>query len=107
MSETYYPDRWVLLEIFSEKSNYKKVLTSWYGGYLDSDHWKLSSSVEKIIEKDASYEFITESGSKYSCSKNHYGLTSLSKSIFDTLSFKAKDNNISIKLFDKSDLCLI
>ena len=39
----YTPDRWVIVEINSpEHGKIRKVLGSWYGGYLGSDSWRMN-----------------------------------------------------------------
>jgi hypothetical protein len=82
----YHPDKWVLVEINSiEHGKITKVLASWFGGYLGSDSWKLSSGVDKITETDDGYEFHNTSGSIYACYKESYGMSSYTAMVYSTL----------------------
>lgn len=79
----YHPDRWVLVEIDSpEHGKITKVMASWYGGYLGSDSWKLSSGVTKITKTDVGYEFLNDSGSVYYCHKDIYGMSGYTNSVY-------------------------
>lgn len=91
---TYHPDKWVLVE-FDSPANGKitKVLASWYGGYLGSDSWKLSSGVNKITKTDAGYEFLNDSGSVYFCHKDAYGMSGYTGSVYNNFSTQIKDLN--------------
>ena len=44
---TYKPDKWVVLEVTTPDGTYKKILSSWYGGFADGDSWRLSSNIDK------------------------------------------------------------
>ena len=86
MSKSYNPDRWVVLDF---GDGLFKVLGGWYGGYLDSDHWRLNSgivSINKGIDDNGSewFEFVGHSGSTYKCYVDFEGLTSLTSSILDS-----------------------
>lgn len=98
-----FPDKWVVLEIRTGSITYRKVLASWFGGYLGSSEWKLSSIIVNFEETEFQYEFTTDTGSKYICSKNAYGVNSLAKGVLQNLQETAMKNNISIELvkFDK------
>ena len=72
----YSQDRWVVLEARENKEeSIRKVYAGWYGGYLGSDTWKLSSGIIKVNEDEKAYEFINVSGSIYRCYKHSYGMT--------------------------------
>lgn len=80
---TYHPDRWVLVEIDSPAhGKITKVMASWYGGYLGSDSWKMSSGVNKITQTPEGYEFINDSGSVYFCHKDAYGMSGYTGSVY-------------------------
>lgn len=75
MSE-YIPDRWVVLEFFSEVGGkIRKVFSGNYGGFAGSDSWKLNSGITKVEEFDNRYEFHGETGSVYICMKRSYGMS--------------------------------
>ena len=66
----YTPDCWTVLEFRSRYGIHRKVFAGWYGGYLGSDSWKLSSGITKVTEFPNHYEFLNNSGSLYVCHKN-------------------------------------
>lgn len=92
------PDKWVILEFTSEKyGNFRKILSSWFGGYLNGDSWKLSSSIVRITEKDTYYEIVTEN-SVYLCYKDLYGMSTYTYGVYNNLLDAAKNNNTVINL---------
>lgn len=90
---TYTPDCWVLVKIYSEDfpEGVPKVLAGWYGGYLGSDSWKLSSGVESVIDKGDFYEFLNSSGSVYLCHKEAQRMSGYMSTIFS--GWKAQERN--------------
>lgn len=79
----YYPDRFVIVKLTSPEYGFiYKVLASWYGGFAGSDSWKLSSGITKITKTEAGYEFLNYSGSTYFCSKETYGMSFYTSSIY-------------------------
>ena len=80
----YIPDRWVVVELRSKTETIQKVLSSWYGGYLGSDSWRLSSGITQIIEKEDHYQIHNESGSVYECYKEAYGMSAYTSGIYQT-----------------------
>lgn len=51
MSEQFLkPDSWVILKIKDDEqdSYFYKLFSCWYGGYLDSDSWRLNSGITSI-----------------------------------------------------------
>ena len=102
MSE-YFPDKWVLVELKTPKETLYKVLASWYGGYLGSDSWKLSSGLESIEKTELSYEFHNFSGSVYKCHKEAYGMSMYTTSVY--LSYeKMNTDEIQIRLLDEEEI---
>lgn len=79
----YTPDLWVIVEMVTEKNTIYKVLGSWYGGYLGSDSWRLSSGVTKVIEHNNHYEVHNHSGSIYTCYKGAEGISTYTTSIYE------------------------
>lgn len=67
----YTPDRWVIVKIQKNKDSeaYYRVFAGWYGGYTQGDSWKMSSGIEKSIDKGDYYEIHNASGSIYKCFK--------------------------------------
>lgn len=65
----YRPDSWIPVRIDSKKyGTFYKILASWYGGYANSDWWKLSSGVESVTIIDDVLVMPQLSGSLYICS---------------------------------------
>lgn len=98
------PDKWVIVEFTSEKhGTFKKILSSWFGGYLGGDSWNLSSPICKINEKDTYFEILTES-STYICYKNSYGMTSYTYRVYNNILDAAKTKNTTLTLIDEKSL---
>ena len=82
---TYTPDRWVVVRLDGAgEEPTEHVLAGWSGGYLDSDRWRRSSPIERVVFEEHVYVFYTASGAFYRCHKNSHGMTTLSASIFST-----------------------
>ena len=95
VSNTYTPDRWVVLKI----GTMYKVLAGWSGGYLDGDYWRLNSGITKVEQEGDYWLFHGNSGSIYKCHKGGDGFTSLSGQVYMQLvDSYGKD---SIKLMDE------
>lgn len=84
MSNSYHPDKWVVL-VFSQADGvtYRKVFASWYGGFAGSDSWKLSSVIEHVEDIGDTLEFHCCSGSTYYCNKKSYGMSAYSTSVYN------------------------
>jgi hypothetical protein len=97
---TYTPDGWIVVEFRTNDGEVnRKVMASWYGGYLGSDSWKLSSGITETIEHEDHYEFINHSGSVYKCGKNSFGLSGYASGVLE--SFKKKiEGHGSIEIID-------
>lgn len=79
MSDSRYsPNRWAVIEF----EGIYKVLGGWYGGFAQSDHWRLNSGITSIQEFDKYYEVHGNSGSVYVCYKKCEGFSSLTAEIF-------------------------
>lgn len=68
----YRPDGWVLVKITNKGDTYYKIFSSWRGGYLDGDSWRMNSGITKCELIDGFYEFSGHSGSVYCCSPHGY-----------------------------------
>lgn len=96
MSE-YIPDSWRLIKITPKNGEViYKVLASWYGGYLGSNHWKLSSGCKDFILKEGKYISTQYSGSVYILSKKTEHTSSLIAAQFVAFKRYAEENGASI-----------
>jgi hypothetical protein len=75
---TYTPDRWVIIHGMKNGEKVSRIVSGWWGGYLGSDEWRVSSEIATITEHDDRYEIDNHSGSQYTCYKVRWGLTGLS-----------------------------
>jgi len=93
MNNKYTPDRWILVRIESPEIKITKILSGWYGGYLNGDSWRLSSGVTKIEEHEKYYLIHNESGSIYTCYKNNEGVSGYTGNILHNWKEQAKDRD--------------
>ena len=92
----YNPHKWLLIKITNNDKAYYKVFCCWYGGYLDSDSWRICSGITRIEENEYSYIFRSINGSEYVCSRNGYGISAYGLSII-----KNMENEQNIDIFYK------
>jgi hypothetical protein len=76
------PDVWVVVKITNHDDVMEKVLAGWYGGYMGSDSWQLSSQIDHTAEFKDRYEFKNRSGSLYICYKNRRRMSNHTGSIY-------------------------
>jgi hypothetical protein len=96
---TNHPDKWVIVEISDGNQSFRKILSSWYGGYLGSDSWRLSSMIVSTNESEAEYHFTTETSS-YVCNKKAVGMNLIASGVLNDLIEKAKLSNTEVKVVD-------
>lgn len=112
MSKHHVPDRWVIVKITSpEHGSVYKTLAGWYGGYLGSDSWQLSSGIVSV-EQDTERNLINyhqSSGSVYVCSPHCYGFSNYTRSILAQYETMSLESNFTIEVmppdFDVSKVC--
>ena len=102
----YTPDRWVVLEMSSDKQEpVLKVFAGWYGGFAGSDSWKLNSGITETRCEDGNYEFDGYSGSTYYCHANAYGMSSYMMSVLLGWQKKFEERpDIKIRLLDVEEV---
>lgn len=74
------PQGWVILKFSTPADIYYKVFSSWRGGYLDGDSWRLSSGSDKpptLSECGNYWIWMQESGSCYHLPLHGEGGTSV------------------------------
>lgn len=65
MNNYLKPDGWVILKISSDEfeSGYGyKLFSSWRGGYLDNDSWRLNSGITSIEKENDEEEYYIVKG---------------------------------------------
>ena len=92
-------DKWIVIEI----DGLKKILSSWVGGYLGSDEWRLSSGVEQIEEDVDFFLMKTQSGSTYKCLKKSEGFSYLSSGVYRNIKEQCEENGKSLKITSLSE----
>ena len=94
----FTPDKWVVIEVDYEGVKTQKILSSWYGGWVGSDSWRLSSGITGVEELEDSYIIKNESGSVYTCFKVRYGMSAYAMGILEDFKKQA-----SITMVEKYD----
>lgn len=102
MSE-YNPDKWAIVKLKTPKQTLYKVMASWYGGYLGSDSWKLSSGIVSVKETEHTYEYTNYSGSVYICPKHAYGMSMYTASVYSSYEAQNTDD-LNISIVDEDDV---
>lgn len=80
--ERLTPDRWTLIYATINDVHETRIVSGWWGGYLDSDSWRISSATRSITPKEDHYLIDTEGGSEYICYYRRNGFTGLSANAF-------------------------
>ena len=94
----YTPDKWVIIKINGTDPHYR-VFASWYGGYMDSDKWRMNSGITKVTEDGEHYLFEGSSGSVYKCHKHDWGMSGYGSRVLD--SYIKRSPDLNIELVDK------
>ena len=101
----YTPDQWVIVEVNSKYGKHRKVLGSWYGGYLGSDSYRFSSGITKTIDRGKYYEIKNESGSIYNCYKGAEGMSSLTSGVYTKYKKDLKNKKLgTIRIIDEKEI---
>jgi len=91
----YTPNRWVIVEINSpEHGKIRKVLGSWYGGYLGSDSWRMNSGITQVIDQGEYYDVVGYSGSVYKCYKGAEGMSAYTAGVFENYKKELEERNM-------------
>jgi hypothetical protein len=106
----YYTDKWVIVELSTPKKEIiYKIAGSWFGGYMGSDSWKISSGLEPgvILDKNNFYVSPQTSGSVYHLHPDVYGMSMYTESIIDSYIKQLSDIGASMRVLSKDDALLI
>lgn len=95
------PDKWVILHV-NDQQPFFKILSAFYGGYLGSDSWRLSSPIVKIEYNNGENKFLitTDNGTAYELCQECYGFASVSNDIYENIKKDADDNNILFNVIE-------
>lgn len=98
----YTPDCWAVLEISDENGfSHYRILCSFYGGYLGSDSWKISSGFDclsEISETTDYYSIPQSSGSLYKLHKGGDRFSGVMLAILESLNKSVEGTFKSIKV---------
>ena len=61
----YAPDAWQVIQIKGPNETIYKLFSTWYGGYLSGDSWRLNSGIVSMKKVGKVYEVTGASGSVY------------------------------------------
>ena len=96
------PEKWLVIVIENPEAEepmhrvVHKVFASW------DDSWKMNSGIDRIMEDDKSVDFYGYSGSRYSCDKGSYGVsTSYAQKVLDNIIKKADDRGITMRVLSE------
>ena len=79
------PDRWVILEYDTDEGIIHKILSSWKGGYVNGDSWRISSAIMNTTEMKHYNEYTTKSGSTYKCLHANEGLSEVTRDLLSRI----------------------
>ncbi|MBA2962129.1 MULTISPECIES: hypothetical protein [Ramlibacter] len=101
-SATYTPDRWTVLAITNAAGErHFRILASWYGGFLGSDSWRMSSGISKIEPGPDHYRVHNDTtGSVYICVKGAQGTSAFVSRVLASYQEQARAAGATIKELD-------
>jgi hypothetical protein len=100
-----FPDRWVVVALSLNGESSKKVLAGWYGGYLNGDSWKLSSGITQVTkEGDKVFHFDNASGSRYTCQKGAFGMSSLMSGVYSSYEKQLADAGGTMRVLTEEEI---
>ena len=90
------PDKWVVIEVVSDKTKLHRVFACWFGGWAGADSWQLNSGIVGVDDQSKYFDFEGHSGSVYRCHKDNHGLHLYGSSVLNNLIAKSKEKDIII-----------
>ena len=88
----YQPNYWQVLRLTSTEGKVLyKVFTTWVGGYIDGDSWRMNSGIETVKVDGNTIKFSGYSGSVYKCllDEESYRTSMYTQSVLDSMIKKA------------------
>ena len=98
------PDAWVIIEVVAPSiGTIRRLLCSYYGGYLGADSWRMSSGVVSTESVDNYYNVTNHSGSVYTIAKGPgcYRMSGLASGVWaNTLKAAENSEDVKVRLYD-------
>ncbi|SES81304.1 hypothetical protein [Thalassotalea agarivorans] len=95
------PQGWVILKFSTPADTFYKIFSSWRGGYLDGDSWRLSSGSDKpptLSECRNYWVWEQVSGSCYHLSINgEDGCSHFTAQVLGNILIQSGENDVSIE----------
>jgi hypothetical protein len=101
-----YPDRWLILKLEHNGQTIYKLFSTWLGGYLDSDSWRLNSGITSIKPSGDSYIVSGHSGTKYDILPEAAGASSYTASVLTQIKSQTKSAGGKLTIIDNIDTYL-
>lgn len=71
----YVPDHWNIIKVTETEDNiFYRIAAGWSGSYLYGDSWRINSKIKEFHVYPEHVDFLSESGSNYTCYKLAEGL---------------------------------
>lgn len=79
------PDKWVVVKMTANGETFYKLFSTWLGGYLDGDAWKINSGIVRVEQEGDFIKFFGHSGSCYECVnfERLYGTSGYTQGVLD------------------------
>ena len=95
----YTPVKFEILEFNIDGVKIRKVFASWYGDYLYSDNWRLSSGIVDVVEEDEYLLIKNISGSIYKVREDSVGMSPYASEVLQSWIKQTKSRpNTSIEI---------
>jgi len=94
------PNKWVVLKMVVDGNTFYKLFSTWLGGYLDGDAWRINSGIVRVEQEGNYLRFFGESGSCYECvnSEHSYGTNYYTQGVLDNIIKKGTDMGHTIEV---------
>jgi|GEM_PF-1122445 hypothetical protein len=97
------PDNWLGLHLKKDNIDIVKLFSTFYGGYLDGDSWRLNSgckNIKKYPDNKDKFLITGYSGTQYNIFKKNIGTSSYTSTILNEIIEKSKSENIEVFIID-------
>ena len=83
--EQIEPDRWVLVELTQDGETFRKIISSWKGGWLQDSDCRVSSRIIESTVMKHYNEYKTETGDIYKCLHSRESISEMIRDLIDQL----------------------